>query len=76
MVVWGAKLYFSQKKKKLLHQCEHIQIINAENQMVDINYEMVHPFNDIRGQCYRLDNFSSSFMGQAFSFGGPGGFCP
>jgi hypothetical protein len=44
--------------------------------MVDINYEMVHPFNDIRGQCYRLDNFSSSFMGQAFSFGGPGGFCP
>jgi hypothetical protein len=55
---------------------EHIQIINAQNQMVDTNSEMLGPFYDVGAQCYRLDFFSTSFLGQALSFGGPGGVCP
>ena len=57
----------------------HIQIVNAENQMVDIDPSKVDHFAHDKNQCYHLVYFDDlgPDVGQAFIMGGPGGYkCP
>ena len=54
---------------------EHIQIVNADYQMVDIDPSKVHDFYHDEKQCYKLRYFGDlgTDAGQAFVIGGPGG---
>ena len=54
---------------------EHIQIVNADYQMVDIDPSKVHDFYHDEKQCNKLRYIGdlAPDAGQAFVIGGPGG---
>lgn len=54
-----------------------IQIVNAENQMVDIDSSKMGKYIDDYNQCYNLQYFKNQGpkVGHVFTFGGPGGKC-